>query len=439
MSELLARKVALHSIGCRTNQEELEALSVGLQAAGFCITEDLTSADIVIVNTCSVTSFTESKTRRFLNGLSRSAPQAKLLITGCFAQQKGAILKENPQVKWIVGNGEKQRIVSILKSELSGCFLSDVTSLHTLPADTGVGDPISSGRTRFSLKIQEGCDFRCAYCIVPALRGKSRSAPSVDLNENFRRAVDAGFKEIVITGTHIGQYRNAEGSKHLVELLESFFKNDGDYRIRLSSLDPRDLSDDLISLMTSEAKLCPHLHISIQSFSPDVLKAMKRPYSDLESLMGRIESFRNLMPTAGLGADFIVGFPGETELMFELTLQRVQKLGFTYGHVFRFSKRPGTEASQMSEQVSESEKSRRSEMLRSTLLNSRVNFLCSLSGKPLRIIVEKEHPVRGTTDNFIKVEIPGIRAGRNTWLTVFVENKTQGGHCLAGIANGETL
>ncbi|MFW6244825.1 MAG: tRNA (N(6)-L-threonylcarbamoyladenosine(37)-C(2))-methylthiotransferase MtaB, partial [Fibrobacterota bacterium] len=359
--------VALQSIGCRTNQEEMNALQSQLSSAGCRIVKNIRDAQLVIINTCSVTACTESKTRRFLQSLSRKCPDAKVLVTGCFAQQLGEKLRKYPRVHWVVGNGEKHRILSILESESEGFFFSDIVNRKTLPVDENSGAAFYSYRTRFPLKIQEGCDFQCAYCIVPSLRGRSRSAPLGKLLRVFRRAVESGCKEIVITGTHIGQYRNPEKDENLDKLLNAFLEIPGDFRIRLSSLDPRDLTDNLLELVGEEDRVCSHLHVSVQSFSPNVLASMKRPYRQIDDLARRLERFRQKHPYAGLGADFIVGFPGETDEMFQTTLNRVKEIGFTYGHVFRFSRRPGTLAAAYPDQVPERVKSERSEMLRNEL------------------------------------------------------------------------
>lgn len=428
--------VALQSIGCRTNQEEMNTLQSELSSAGYRIVKNIQDAQLVIVNTCSVTSCTESKTRRFLQALSRKSPDAKILVTGCFAQQLGEELRKYPRVHWVVGNGEKHRILPILESEKDGLFFSDITDRTTLPLNEDSSADSFSYRTRFPLKIQEGCDFQCAYCIVPSLRGRSRSAPMEKLLRVFRRAVQTGCKEIVITGTHIGQYRSPEKDENLDKLLNAFLGIAGDFRIRLSSLDPRDLTDNLLRLVGEEDRVCSHLHVSLQSFNPQVLASMKRPYHGLDELIKRLKLFRERHPYAGLGTDLIVGFPGETDQMFQSTLDRVREIGFTYGHVFRFSRRPGTLAADYPDQVPEKVKSERSEVLRNVLAENHQNFLCSLSGRTLRIIVEKEMPVRGTADNYAKIEVPRLRAIRNSWLSAKVTNRSQGGFCLAEKVDG---
>jgi threonylcarbamoyladenosine tRNA methylthiotransferase MtaB len=490
----VAKSAALISIGCRTNQEEVSALAAELRAKGFSVVDNYVDADIIVVNTCSVTSLTESKTGRLIRSLSREAPNARILVTGCFAQQHGEAVLKYPGVEWVVGNGDKHRIPSIIADSPGGAYLPDIDNNGVFSRGGSIPGPSESGRTRFSLKIQEGCDFRCAYCIVPSLRGPSRSAPAGHLVDTFKRAVDMGYKEIVLTGTHIGQYNgvdqfsninysndidqsgntnkygdidqssninysndinqsgsisaviniNHPGDKNhsvnLESLLNQFLKVPGDYRIRLSSLDPRDLTDPLIALAGGGDRVCAHLHVSVQSLSAGVLSLMNRPYRGLDLLMDRLRGFREKYPRAGLGADFIVGHPGETDAMFEETLRAVEMIGFTYGHVFRYSKRRGTAAAAMPGQAAEAVKKSRSGALRGLLKKNRKKFLSLLFASPLCIIVESENPARGVSGNYVRVEAPGVRARRGAWARVALTGGACGDVCLAeeftGVVSG---
>jgi threonylcarbamoyladenosine tRNA methylthiotransferase MtaB len=436
--------VALRSIGCRTNQEESAALRAEFLSLGYSVVDDIERADVVVVNTCSVTSHAESKTRRFIQSLSSLAPAAKILVTGCFAQQHGVSIRKCPGVEWVVGNADKHRIPSIISASSGGGeYLSDIDTGSPVFWGDNVTDPAASGRTRFSLKIQEGCDFKCAYCIVPALRGPSRSAPKSRIVDTFKKAVDKGYKEIVLTGTHIGQYRqvvdnNGVSGVQLTDsiggleaLLAEFLKVGGDYRVRLSSLDPRDLTDTLMAMAGEDPRVCDHLHVSVQSMCAEVLSSMDRPYGYLDLLTERLRGFREKYPAAGLGADFIVGHPGESDAMFETTLRCVSAVGFTYGHVFRFSKRFGTKSAKMPGQIAESVKKFRSAALLDALQKSREKFLSLLFARPLYIIVESELPVSGVSGNYIRVEVPDVAAARNTWMRVVLTGERRGGYCVA--------
>lgn len=426
------KKVAIKSIGCRTNQEEMVTLRIQLEKNGYAFTDSIHEADFVIVNSCAVTASTESKTRRLLSALSSSTPQAKILITGCLAQQKPSELKALKNVHWVVGNTFKNDIVSIIAQD-DGVFHDSFNSTTTsLDLDTSeVASPFDeNGKTRFPLKIQEGCNFRCSYCIVPSLRGPSRSASFGSVLDLCKKAVTAGYKEIVFTGTHIGQFGDGVDAG-LERLLNEICRLDGDFRVRLSSLDPRDVSDELLDLIVNNDRICDHLHISFQSLSTKVLGLMKRPYGNIPVMLQRLKDFRSVMPFAGIGADFIVGHPGETDSDFQESIDTIRQIGFSYAHIFRYSLRPGTDAAVMSNQVAECVKTSRSGILQTVIDESRNCFLKKIDGITKRIIVESENPVRGLTSNYIHVEIPLCKARRNEWLTVRLESLRQGRYCLA--------
>ncbi|MBN2188655.1 MAG: MiaB/RimO family radical SAM methylthiotransferase [Chitinispirillaceae bacterium] len=415
--------VALSSIGCRTNQEEMESLRCALAGAGHAVVDCCKDADAVVVNTCSVTARTEAKVRRLLASISRQAPAAKILVTGCTAQQHGeTLLSAAANVFWVVGNALKPDITAILSGP-GGVFLDEIKRT-ALPVSGNVAAPGVSGRTRFLLKIQEGCDNACAYCIVPRLRGPARSAPQDEIAAACLRALDAGYKEIVLTGTHIGRYQGG-----LLPLVERLVRLAGDYRLRLSSLDPAELSKPLLALAGEARRLCDHLHVSLQSLSPEVLSMMNRSYKELDRTIELLAAFRVRFPDAGLGADFIVGFPGESDAMFEETLKTAESIGFSYAHIFRFSARPGTAAAAMTPLISEAVKRERSEKLRAVIEKSRKKFIAAQKGKVHRIIVEQERPVRGVTSNYLAVELPGCTASRNSWLDAVIEGSAGKGKC----------
>lgn len=415
--------VALKSIGCRTNQEEMASLSAALRAEGYSLVKNSSGADIIIINTCSVTGHTESKTKRLIKSLAKNSSGAKIMVTGCLAQQVPEELIRTRGVCWVVGNAYKKDIPAILNNKNGGLHHSALTRDKTPVAlfNNYPLTPNGEWRTRFPVKIQEGCDFRCSYCIVPVLRGPSRSVSRSDIIKTCEMSFKAGYKEIVLTGTHIGQY--AQGKKYgLIDLMDDILAVGQDFRLRLSSLDPRDCSDELLRRIENNKQVCKHIHINAQSFSPEVLKGMSREYEEYDLLIRRLTSFHQRCPNAGIGGDFIVGFPGETESMFESTLKTVEQVGFNYGHVFRYSKRPGTTAASMDNQVSEKEKTGRSNRLRKCLGAMRHEFIDKqLDTAIYTIVVEQENPIRGITSNYIRVEIPRAHAGRNSWQNVILK------------------
>ncbi len=415
----MQEKVALKSIGCRTNQAEIAALGAGLVRQGFQIIDGHERADIIIVNTCSVTAHTESKIIRLLGVLSREAPLARVLVTGCMAERKKAEFLKVPNVGWVVGNGCKERIPEILLGNPPAFFFEELaaTPLQVAPA---IPPPATGGRTRFHLKIQEGCNRRCAYCIVPFLRGPSRSAAAVDIERSLRVAIDAGYKEIVLTGTHIGQYRDSAGVR-LFPLVERLIGVEGEFRLRLSSIDPEDVPDRLLTMIGEGGKLCDHLHLSLQSLSAGVLHRMNRPWLSLDAMVGRLAAFRSRYPAAGLGADFIVGFPGETGAQFEETLANAEKIGFSYAHIFRYSPRPGTAAAAMrGSDVPEAVKRKRSDRLRAMIAGSGRRFVERQVGTTRSIIVEG-NSTKGMTANYLTVNLGAVSTLPNSWLDVVIE------------------
>jgi threonylcarbamoyladenosine tRNA methylthiotransferase MtaB len=410
-------RVYLHSIGCRTNQQEMVTLGYQLAGEGYALVERGDQAEIIVVNSCAVTARTEAKTRRAIESIARRNPSAKILVTGCLAQQQPAETLRRSGVHWVVGNMRKNAIADIIRARRGGLFCGEFSphaDTLAIPAFS-VRGAAWNNRTRFPVKIQEGCSCRCTYCIVPSLRGPSRSAPADQVLGACRQAIEAGFKEIVLTGTHIGQYSGATGG--LAAVLESVLSLDGDFRVRLSSLDPRELTQELTDLILARERICRHLHISVQHFSPAILRAMGRPILDNDAFFARVSLLRDRLPSLGLGGDFIVGFPGESDQQFADTRRVIQEVGFTYGHVFRYSPRPGTPAASMDGQIDESVKRERAEALREQLDRAKRAFIDRQTGRKERIIVEYESPVRGVTSNFIRVELPG-RKERNSWLRV---------------------
>jgi len=398
----------------------MASLGSRLRDSGYCLVQGSAGADIVIVNTCSVTGGTESKVKRLIKSIARNSPGSRILVTGCLAQQIPGELKDIPGVCWVVGTSYKDEIVRIIREGRDGVFCAELTKDKTPVTlyDNGCYDPEQDARTRFHIKIQEGCDFGCSYCIVPILRGPSRSVPADEIKRICRQALDGGCKEVVLTGTHIGQYR--DGSNYtLVQLIDDIVCYNYDFRLRLSSLDPRDCSTDMLQRIGEGERICAHIHLSVQSFSPEVLAGMNRRYRDYDLLIERLDSFRRKRPHVAIGGDFIAGFPGETEAMFEETLDTVRKLGFSYGHVFRYSRRPHTAACERKGQVSEKIKTERSDLLRVCLAKLRSRFINSQVDTVMhRIIVEQENPAIGVTSNYIRVVVPQAFAQRNTWQQV---------------------
>ncbi len=423
--------VSFHCVGCRTNQQEIRHLCGEVRQRGMRVVENPKEADILVVNTCSVTAHAEAKSVRLLRRLHRENSTARIAVTGCTAQRVPGDLAELPGVKWVFGNSEKYSLASTIAGGDQGRFhgtllleprLSLPVALPSEPPETAV-------RTRFSVKLQEGCDFSCAYCIVPSLRGPSRSARAGDILSCCRRATELGYKELVLTGTHIGQYRDGESGEGLIGLVRKMLELPGSFRIRLSSIDPAELSEELVELVAGEQRMCDHLHLSVQSLCVELLEAMNRRFTDVGGLIDRLRRLRARVPLLGLGGDFIVGFPGETEEMFRHTVTLVERAGFTFGHVFRYSPRPNTPAAKLEGGVPESVKTARALALRRTLARARENLGRAMRGTRQRILIEHTRPLSGLASNYMRVTVPGGSAAVNSWHETGIADYDGSRHC----------
>ncbi|MFW5959574.1 MAG: tRNA (N(6)-L-threonylcarbamoyladenosine(37)-C(2))-methylthiotransferase MtaB [Chitinivibrionales bacterium] len=387
------RKITFASIGCRTNQEEIERVAASFQRSGFQIVKSVQEAEITILNTCCVTSKAAAKSRRMIKKILKSGSFP--VVTGCMAQLEGEGLSESENMI-VADNTDKYRLPEIILSE----YYNEDYKGEGPDKESVMFLPPESSRSRFLLKIQEGCSNRCSYCIVPLMRGNSRSLDPESIMMRAENAVTAGYKELVLTGTHIGKYR--KGERDLAALLTEISEITGDFRIRLSSLDPDEFNEGIAEHLSENPRVCRHLHLSIQSFSEEVLSAMNRK-SDISHISGLISRVRERAPELALGCDIITGFPGETEEMFRKTLQGVKSQCFAYGHVFRFSPRPGTPAAGMKDDVPSKAKQRRSKDLKEQLREQRKEFLWNSIGRLEEVVVERLNPASGVTSNYIRV------------------------------------
>ena len=394
------KKVAFHSFGCRTNQEEITAFVASFKERGYEVVKDVKEADILVVNSCSVTAIAENKVKKYLTSMGNKNPNVEIVVTGCLAQQSPQELKEIQGVSLVIGNNEKKNLPDLVVAHGGGIFAEEITAESSIATPEIIEAPEIANRTRFSVKVQEGCNHVCSYCIVPALRGPSRSVPIEDVISTVKRAVEVGYKELVITGTHIGQYR--DGDIRFIEMLQEILAVDDSFRIRLSSMNAVDCTDELFELMVNEPRICRHLHVSAQALSREMLKIMKRSQEGMERLLPRLKKYRPLMKDLTIGGDFIVGMPGETEELFAITADRLAEFGFSYGHVFKYSPRPGTVAAESEDQISSAIKEQRSKILRDRLQNLHTQFVESLIGEEFEIISEKVGDLSGISGNYLR-------------------------------------
>lgn len=398
-------------MGCKVNQVESENIKQQFSDYGYQILSGDEVADVYVVNTCAVTHVSERKSRAMLRRAKRKNPKAVVVATGCLAQVAPNLLAAMPEVDLVIGNSSKDRIAELVQNHRGQSSKAVVVGeLSKEPLRRGAWCLPAYERTRAFVKIQDGCESYCSYCLVPYARGPVRSKLPEDVVREIDWLVSAGFKEIVITGIHTGMYGKDLADWDLVRLLETVLvKVQGDYRLRLSSIEPTEITKKLIELMASEKKLCRHLHIPLQSGSDRVLKLMNRRYTrgfyrDLVMMVtGRV-------PGTAVTSDVMVGFPTESEEDFLDTLKLIDELPFAGLHVFPYSPRPNTAATDLYPRVENQVKEQRSKALLKLARHKQQRFIESCSGQTLTVLVEevKENSrCEGLTDNYLRAEFYG--------------------------------
>jgi threonylcarbamoyladenosine tRNA methylthiotransferase MtaB len=397
-------RIAFSTLGCKINQYETDAIRQEMVSRGNTVVPFEADADVYIINTCTVTAKSDYTCRQVIRAATRRGKGARVVVTGCYAETRPEEILTIPGVERVIGNGEKLSIPDYL----TAATFSSKRSVHTakdLPAQ------VLREKTRGFLKIQDGCNNHCSYCIVPSARGKSRSAATANIMDEFERMTTAGCPEVVLTGIHIGTYgADLNPCTNLTELIAMLVNNRGTTRLRLSSIEPRELTSGIIELLGKG--LCRHLHIPLQSGDDTTLKAMKRDYS-AEFYQELLVTISKKIPGIALGADVIVGFPGEGEEQFKNTLRFIEASSLTHLHVFSYSPRPGTPAAEMDDQVPESVKKKRNELLRLLAQEKNYLFRKKTLDTEINVVVEagsdaSKGMLTGLTDNYIRVFIDGI-------------------------------
>lgn len=399
------------------NQYETDALVTRFHQAGYQVVSFSDPADITVINTCTVTNQSDQKSRNTINHAARKNPDALLVVTGCMANNYKEQLEHSDKITYVVDNARKSQIVSLVDSHFKGelvhpeHYSGDVFGFETVD---------KSLHTRTSIKVQDGCDNFCTYCIVPSVRGRAVSRPPIEILDNIRRVVDNGFKEIVITGVNIGRY-NYEGY-NLEQVLEKIVELPGDFRVRISSMEPDGFGPDFHKVF-GHPKMAPHLHLCIQSGSDPVLKKMRRMYT-VRSFMEILDGFRKEMPDFNFTTDVIVGFPGETEQDFQQTVSVTKEARFSHIHTFRYSRRKGTRADRMEDQVAEKIKAGRSELIREISEKTRLEYMHSMIGKTQRVLIEKvdnSGVAQGYGEHYLPVQFPTTLRSKNQFRTIRLE------------------
>ena len=412
--------VEYHTLGCKLNFAETSTIGQILSDRGFSRAQSGDVPDIVVVNTCSVTELADKKCRQTIRRLVKKYPDALMIVTGCYAQLKGDEIAVIPGVDIVLGSEQKLEIARYLDEWLEHrepkVAITPSKDIRLFSHSCSRGD-----RTRYFLKVQDGCDYYCSYCTIPIARGRSRCDSVESLVADARRVADEGGKEIIITGVNIGDYGKHIGASFF-DLVSALDQVEGIERYRISSIEPDLLSDEVISLVAESKRFMPHFHIPLQCGSDEVLRIMRRHY-DTALFASKIEQIRKVIPDAFIGVDLIVGMRGETEKLFEESYEFCRSLDISRLHVFPYSERPGTLALRIDHVVDPREKSLRAH--RMLLLSDEMlaRFTARFVGTERKVLFEqprKGYPMHGFTDNYLKVEVPCDASRVNTIGTVLL-------------------
>jgi len=460
----------VQSFGCRATQADGAALDRQLAAQGLNPANSALEADLVVLNTCTVTAAADQDARASIRRIHRDNPDAKIMVTGCYAQRAPQEIAALPGVTWVVGNSHKHRVAEIAaQAQFRDQFPSEeyaapqgeaqagppqnFVSLETVslsaPAFTLVGDifahteliaaPVFAGetvgeKTRPNLKVQDGCDNRCSFCIIPSVRGQSRSMPLERVIAEANALVEAGYREIVLSGINLGRWgRDFQPQQRFEQLLRALLEHTGIEKVRISSVEPMDWSDDLIALVAGSPRIARHAHVPLQSGSDRILRRMHRKYRPWH-YAEKIRKVREAMPDAAIGADVMVGFPGETDELFAESRSFIDHLPFTYLHVFTYSSRPGTPSATMPDQVPVHVARERNRILRELAAGKNLEFRKKFVGKTLDVITLQTRDQESTealSDNYLTVSLAGQHAA-NTWMRATIMSVESEG--LVGIA-----
>lgn len=413
----IKKKVALHNLGCKVNSYETEAMEQILKSAGYEIVEFEPGADIYIINTCTVTNIADRKSRQMLHKAKKMNPDAVVVAAGCYTETGEDRINKDEAIDIIVGNNKKRDIVSILeeyygKNEAKSNkekVDARIDINHTTEYEEMTLEQMHQ-HTRAYIKVQDGCNQFCSYCIIPYARGRVRSRKLDDIKKEVAALADKGFKEIVITGIHVSSYGAdfGEGRERLIDVIETVALADGIERVRLSSLEPRIITKEFMERLSGIKEICPHFHLSLQSGCDTVLKRMNRKYTTSEYING-CRCIRDIFPDAAITTDIIVGFPGETKDEFETTLEFAKKVGFAEIHVFKYSKRQGTVAAAMENQVDDMVKTERSRKLIELEYELRKKYRERFLNQDKEVLFEQSEIIDGTqyytgfTKEYVKI------------------------------------
>jgi threonylcarbamoyladenosine tRNA methylthiotransferase MtaB len=417
------------------NQAETSTIERQFVDAGFDIVAFGEEAEVSLINTCTVTSRANQECRQMIRRAKRVSPECYVIVTGCYAQLEPGEIASIAGVNLVVGTLEKGHILELAGGmERLSCATVHVTPIDKVTTFNEAWTTEVSSKTRAFLKIQDGCDYTCSFCTIPRARGKSRSENLEDVLFQARQIAEHGFQEIVLTGVNVGDYTSEAGDT-LYDVLYGLQDIDGLKRVRISSIEPNLVTDKVLDLIGSNDLYCKHLHLPMQSGSDNILRLMRRRYTT-DLYRSRIRRILTVLPECGVGADVIVGFPGETPAEFETTHRFIADLPLSYLHVFTYSERPGTAAMSLPGSVPHHVRSERNKKLRVLGEKKRMEFWTGQIGRESAVLLESEvvNGCRlGFTDNYVRVGVPADVAGENTIVNATIE-KISGAYCEARVA-----
>ena len=442
------KKAALHNLGCKVNAYETEAMQEMLEKAGYEIVPFREGADVYIINTCTVTNIADRKSRQMLHRARKMNPDAVVVAAGCYVQAQNTRENTDPCIDIVLGNNHKKDLIKVLeeyeaekaaqKESADAAEKSDVRKNIQDIEEIGQTKEYEKlhltkpgEHTRAYIKVQDGCNQFCTYCIIPYVRGRVRSRTVEDVLDEVRTLAGNGYQEVVLTGIHLSSYGiDFDGNRHLLSLIQAVHQVEGIRRIRLGSLEPGIITDEFARTLSELPKMCPHFHLSLQSGCDDTLKRMNRRYTS-EEYYEKCCILRRYFDNPALTTDVIVGFPGETEEEFQKSRDFVDKVNFYETHIFKYSRREGTRAAAMENQVSEQEKARRSAVLIELGEKKRKAYEQSFLGKEVEVLVEEEAVIEGRpmqtghTKEYIRIAFEGDKSLKNTIVKVRVDNDLQ--------------
>ncbi|MGD8521517.1 MAG: tRNA (N(6)-L-threonylcarbamoyladenosine(37)-C(2))-methylthiotransferase MtaB [Desulfobacterales bacterium] len=426
-------KFIIKTLGCKVNQYESEAIGKELQASGWFAVQTEELSDLCIINTCTVTQKAAMQSRQAVRQAIRANPGARIVVTGCYAQTESDELKKIKGVHCVIGHAGKHKIGSVFQSLEEAKETASISVCSDMRDEIHFkqfSEAVYGTRTRPFLKIQDGCSAFCTYCIVPLARGPSRSMALNDVLEHIRELGNAGYHEVVLTGVHLGNYGiDLIPKTSLYEVLCRIDESKLVHRVRLSSIEPLELSNEILKLVSSSRRFCRHFHIPLQSGDDDILKKMRRPYTRnyFHDLVLKINS---CIPDAAIGVDVLVGFPGETVEAFENTYNLIRVLPVAYLHVFPFSSRPGTPANSFADKIPPDVIKARCERMRNLGEEKRLKFYQGFVGQTLEVLIEETRDnetgfLKGITSNYIPVLVDAPDDHQNTIVPVKIEKFTE--------------